>query len=99
MRDLGNIWGAIHALKSLLGIIDNLVLDVAKSLTVKTLGIVEDLTTAVVEALDQLTIIWIIVKLYNIVAGDELSIVDLILLVTVALVALLYMVATGTTPI
>ncbi|CAG1990002.1 unnamed protein product [Fusarium graminearum] len=93
MRDLGNIWGAIHALKSLLGIIDNLVLDVAKSLTVKTLGIVEDLTTAV------LTIIWIIVKLYNIVAGDELSIIDLILLVTVALVALLYMVATGTTPI
>lgn len=74
-------------------------LDVAKSLTVKTLGIVEDLTTAVVEALDQLTIIWIIVKLYNIVAGDELSIIDLILLVTVALVALLYMVATGTTPI
>lgn len=83
----------------MLGIIDNLVLDVAKSLTVKTLGIVEDLTTAVVEALDQLTIIWIIVKLYNIVAGDELSIIDLILLVTVALVALLYMVATGTTPI
>ncbi|KAK6711006.1 hypothetical protein SNK05_13710 [Fusarium graminearum] len=52
MRDLANIRGAIHALKSLLGIIDNLVLDVAKSLTVKTLGIVEDLTTAVVEALD-----------------------------------------------
>jgi hypothetical protein len=88
----------LEIVKRLLGIIGNLVLDVAKSLVVKTLDIVKDLTTAVIETLNEPITIPIISKLYKTVAGDELSIMDLICLVAAVPATLLYKAVTGSTP-
>ncbi|KAJ3538007.1 hypothetical protein NM208_g6089 [Fusarium decemcellulare] len=89
----------VNLIKKLLAIIGGLVLSTAKHIVVASLDIIQDLTTAVIKALDGPIKIPIISSLYKrISGGSELSIMDLICLVAAVPSTLLYKVVTGGTP-
>ncbi|KAG5662690.1 hypothetical protein KAF25_005108 [Fusarium avenaceum] len=70
----------LEIVKRLVVIVGDLVLEMAKNTVVKTLGVVKNLTNAVIEELNKPISIPIISPLYKSIAGDELSIMSCVLL-------------------
>lgn len=84
--------------KRLLAIIGDTVLTMANNLVAKTLPLVQDLTTAVIQKLSEPISIPVLSPLYQDVADEELSILDLICLLAAVPATLLYKVVTNSSP-
>ncbi|KAM0289102.1 hypothetical protein ACHAO9_006322 [Fusarium lateritium] len=88
----------LEIVKRLVAIVGDLVLETAKNIVVKMLGIVKNLTNAVIEELNKPISIPIVSSLYKSIAGDELSIMDVVCLVAAVPATLVYKAITGSNP-
>jgi hypothetical protein len=79
-------------------IVCDLVFETAKNIVVKTLGIVKNLTNVVIKELNKPISIPIVSSLYKSIAGDELSIMDVMCLVAAVPTTLVYKAITGNNP-
>ncbi|KAI6783691.1 uncharacterized protein J7T54_001567 [Emericellopsis cladophorae] len=88
----------IEIVKRLVGISANLMLGVAKNLVVSVIGILKSIMQGVMALLDKTVKIPIISKIYKLVTGSDLSMLDLMCLVAAIPSTIIYKVISNETP-
>ena len=89
---------ALQVVQRLIGVVGSLVVQSAKHIVVLVLRIIKILTDKVLDDLDEPIKIPIISSLYRKIAGEELSILDLICLIAAAPATIIYKAVTFQTP-
>lgn len=88
----------LEIVKRLVAIVGKLVIETARNVVVKTLGIVKSLTKSVLDELNTPISIPVVSKLYKFIAHDELSIMDLVCLVAAVPATIVFKAVIGSNP-